>query len=356
MTRFIEFVISLLIVVALFVVIALFLPSRRMYSYSIETNRPMATVYDMFNGFSRFKDWNPLLRYDPRARTEITGPAMGVGAKFGYSSRDKVLGSGSWEIVESVPGRMVKYRLTGPASGSDKSMTVTLDRTGQNNRNVKITQEYRVNYGWDLMGRYAGLYVNRNIGDDVKRGLDKFSALLATIPKYDYAQHPNEFVFEQSPAQDALIVSTAAKRSNDEIAIQMQNQVSWINKVMEANGLVANGPLRIVTSEFTSDTYAFDVVMPVRRATDPEGTVAGAKMVLNMEGPVNYVQIPARRVATTTFTGPAPGLPRVRDLLRAWAMTHGADTEDRPYEEYMVGIEAMRSDDAQFKVYWPLKG
>ena len=112
---------------------------------------------------------------------------MGVGAKFSYSSRDKVIGNGSWEIVESLPGEKIKYRLTGPARGKEKSMTIRLERTGQRNQNVRITQEYRVNYGWDIPGRYAGMYVNRNVGDDVKRGLDKFSALLATIPKFDYS-------------------------------------------------------------------------------------------------------------------------------------------------------------------------
>jgi effector-binding domain-containing protein len=355
MVRFIEFVISLLIVVAVFVVIALFLPSRRFYTYSVETNRPISTVYDLFNGFSRFTDWNPILRYDKHAKTQITGPEMGKGAKFSYSSRQNAIGDGSWEIVDSVPNRMVKYRLTGPTRGQDKSMTIKLERTGQNNRNVKITQEYRVNYGWDLLGRYAGMYVNRNIGDDVKRGLDKFGSLIATIPKFDYSQHPGQFAFEDVPMQDVLFVSTTARRTNDEIATQMQNQMSWINKVIEANGLVAAGPMRVVTTEFTSDTYAFDIVVPIRRASAPEGTPAGEKMVLSMEGPVNYVQLPARRVATTTYTGPAPGLARVRDLLRAWAMTHGADTEDRPYEEYLSPIESMGLEDAQFKVYWPLK-
>jgi effector-binding domain-containing protein len=355
MVRIVEFLISLLLVVALFVVIALFLPSRRIYAYSVETNRPISTVYDLFNGFGRFTDWNPLLRYDKHARTEVTGPEMGKGAKFSYSSRDQMIGSGSWEIIDSVPGRMVKYRLIGPTRGQDKTMTIKLERTGQNNRNVKITQEYRVNYGWDLIGRYAGLYVNRNVGDDVKRGLDKFSTLLATIPKFDYSQHPGEFAIVQAPMQDALVVSTAAQRSNDEIMVQMQNQKAWIDKVMAANGLVADGPLRIVTTEFTSSTYAFDVVQPIRKADAPEGQPAGEKMILSMEGPVSYVQLPARRLATTTYTGPAPGLPRVRDILRAWAMTHGADTDDRPYEEYLSGIDAMRNDDAQFKVYWPLK-
>ena len=354
MVRVIEFLISLLVVVVLFLVIALFLPSKRMYTYSVETNRPMATVYDLLNGFGRFKDWNPLVRYDKNMQTEITGPAMGKGAKFSFRSRDAMVGNGSWEIVESSPDR-IKYRLTGPTRGQEKTMTIKLERTGQFNRNVKITQEYRVNYGWDLIGRYAGLYVTRNVGDDVKRGLDKFSSFLATVPKFDYSQHSGEFAFVEMPMQDALVVSTAAKRTNDEIAVQMSNQKSWIDKVMAANGLVADGPLRIVTTEFTSDTYAFDVVQPVRKAGTPEGQPAGEKMILSMDGPVSYVQLPARRLASTTYTGPAPGLARVRDILRAWAMTHGVDTDDRPFEEYTSGIGSMNDETAQYKVYWPVK-
>jgi hypothetical protein len=355
MTRVIEFLISLLIVAALFVVIGLFLPAKRSFTYSIETNRPMATVYDLYNGFSRFKDWNPLVRYDPRMHTEVSGPEFGVGAKFAYSSQDKVVGSGSWEIVESTPGEIVRYKLVNDSRGNDKSMIVTFERTGQNNKNVKITQEYKVNYGWDLLGRYAGLYVSRNVGDDVKRGLDKFSSLLATIPKFDYTQHPNPFSIVETHAQDILLVSTASKRSNDAIAIAMDNQVSWLNKVMAANGLVADGPLRIVTNEFTGDTYGFDVVMPVRRSSTPAGTPAGDRLSLSLEGPVTYDQVPARKLATTDFTGPAPGLPRVRDMVRAWAMTHGHDTTDRPYEEYLGGVSTMLNDDAKFKVYWPVK-
>jgi effector-binding domain-containing protein len=355
MTRFIEFLISLLIVVVVFVVIGAFLPSKRIYSYSIETNRPMSTVNDLFNGFGRFKDWNPLLRYDAHAKTTISGPPSGVGAKFSYHSKDKIIGDGSWEIVESIPGEKIKYKLVGPDRGRDKTMTIRLARTGQRNQNVKITQEFRVNYGWDLLGRYAGLYVNRNIGDDVKRGLDKFSALLATIPKFDYSQHPGQFAFVDVPAKDVLLVSTTAKRNNEEIATAMTNQIAWIKKVMDANGLVPDGPLRVVTSEFTAEAYAFDVVQPVRLATAAPDAPVGPKLSLRLEGPVSYEQLPARRVAMTTYTGPSPGLPRVRDLLRAWAMTHGADTQDRPYEEYLGGVATMLDEDAQFKVYWPLK-
>jgi effector-binding domain-containing protein len=355
MTRVIEFLISLLIVAVLFVLIGVFLPAKRSFSFSTETNRPMATVNDVLNNFSRFKDWNPLMRYDPKMQTSVSGPAEGVGAKFNYESRDKVIGKGSWEIIESVPGQMVKYKLTNPSSGENKFMTFKFERTTGRAKNIKITQQYSVEYGWNLFSRYAGLYVTRNVGDDIKRGLDKLTSFMATIPKFDYSMNSTGYAIVDQPATDILLVTTASHRSNDEIATAMTNQLSWINKVMAANGLVPAGPLRIVTNEFTGDSYGFDVVMPVRPAAAAADAPAGERLNVTLEGPVTYDQLPARRAAVTTFIGPAPGLPMVRDKLRAWSMTHGADVQDRPYEEYISGVSSMLAEDAQFKVYWPLK-
>jgi hypothetical protein len=76
---------------------------------------------------------------------------------------------------------------------------------------------------------------------------------------------------------------------------------------------------------------------------------------VKVEGPVVYVQLPAMRAATTTYTGPSPGLPRIRDLTKAWAMVRGAATWDRPFEEYLDPIKDMLSEEAQFRVFWPVK-
>lgn len=392
MTRVIEWIVSVLIVIALFVVIGLFLPSSRSVSHSVETNRPMSTVNDLLNGFTRFRDWNALINHDPRMQLTTSGPESGVGAKLDFRSNDGVVGAGNWEIIESEPGEKVVYALQVPGRGSDKRMTFTFERTGQRNQNVKITQRYTVKYGWDLIGRYAGLYVTRNVGDDIKRGLDKLSNLLTTIPRFDYSSHEPGFQFVDLPATNALVVTTAAKRANDDIALAMTNQLKWIEQVMEKNGLESAGPMRIVTNEFSTDTYGFDVVMPIRKkgtgpapaATEGEGdeaaegdateATAEAEVApvaapvdpnapletfdVKLEGegnPVVYVQLPAIRAATTSYTGPSPGLARIRDLVRAWAMVRGSETTDRPYEEYLGPIKDMLSEEAEFRVYWPLK-
>ena len=280
MTRVIEWIISLLIVIALFVVIGLFLPASRTVSHSVETNRPMSTVNDILSSFTRFKDWNALINHDPRMQLTTSGPESGVGAALAFSSSQHSIGSGKWEIKEIVPGEKIVYALDTPGRGKNKTMTFRFERTGQRKQNVEITQRYSVDYGWDLLGRYAGtLYVNSEIGADIKRGLTKLSNLLATIPRFDYSQHPNEFQVVDVPAANVLLASATAKRSNDDIAVAMTNQMKWIEQVMEKSGLEAAGPMRIVTNEFGSDTYAFDVVLPIRRkgtgpaeaSTDAEG-------------------------------------------------------------------------------------
>lgn len=391
MTRVIEWIVSLLIVIALFVVIGLFLPATRTVSHSVETNRPMSTVNDLLGSFTRFRDWNGLVNRDPKIELTVSGPERGVGAKLEFQSTQGSIGRGSWELIEEVPGEKIVYALQNRSRGQDKRMTFRFERTGQRNQNVKITQRYRVDYGWDLIGRYAGLYVTRDVGDEIKAGLGKLSNLLATIPRFDYSQHEPGFSFADLPATNALVVTTAAKRANDDIALAMTNQLKWIEQVMEKSGLEAAGPMRIVTNEFSTDTYGFDVVMPIRRkGTGPapvesadaaagEGDAAAAEgeavaeaapvapaapvdpnaplelLDVKVEGPVVYVQLPAMRVATTTYTGPSPGLPRIRDLAKAWAMVRGTEPHDRPFEEYLGPIKDMLAEDAEFRVFWPVK-
>lgn len=385
MTRVIEWIVSLLIVIALFVVIGLFLPATRTVSHSVETNRPMSTVNDLLGSFTRFRDWNALVNKDPRVQLTTSGPEQGVGAKLDFQSTQGSIGKGSWTLVEDVPGEKIVYAVENRSRGSNKLMTFRFERTGQRNQNVKITQRYTVDYGWNLIGRYAGLYVTRDIGDEMKAGLGKVSNLLATIPRFDYSQHEPGFAFTDLPATNALVVTTAAKRANDDIALAMTNQLKWIEQVMEKNNLEASGPMRIVTNEFSTDTYGFDVVVPIRRkgtgpapaeaadaeagegdaAAEPVAEVVPAAPVdpnaplerfdVKVEGPVVYVQLPAMRAASTSYTGPSPGLPRIRDLAKAWAMVRGAETWDRPYEEYLGPIKDMLAEDAEFRIYWPVK-
>ena len=403
MTRLIEILISFAIVAALMLIVGLVLPSSRHLSESVETNRKMTIVFDTINSLRRFQDWNPLALRDPQAEFKLSGPTSGVGAKLSWNSDVDSVGDGSWEIIESVPGRSVKYAIENERRGHNKITEFTLTPTGRGavKRNVEITQTYDVDYGWNLLGRYAGLYVSRNVGDDMKYGLSRMSSMLAAVPNVDYAVEGSKMrgmADMQRPAEDLLVVKAGAiERNNEKIKGSMKSNMEWIKRVMDANDLVAAGPMRIISTELGRETYTFDIAQPVRKAgsgneedgddadeageetaatsdSDEENagedgeltftvdtmapvTAAGEPLDITIpEGaPVEYMQTEPRHVAVAYYTGFMAELDNVRNALRAWALTQGFEVAGRPFEVYKNGVDTAFTADGEYEVYWTLK-
>lgn len=389
MTRLIEVLISLAIVAALFVIVGFMLPSHRHIEQSVETNRKMTIVYDTLNSFARFQQWNVLPLRDPAMDIKISGPKSGPGAQLDFSSKERSVGSGSWKLVDSVPGKSVTYEITNKEPGTNKVSTFKLEPTGRGSvkRNVRITQTYDVDYGMNLFGRYAGLYVSSGMGDSMKMSLGRLSNLLAAVPNFDYTELSKDDPSKapsvvERPAANLLLVSTAVERNNDVVERTMKNNMQWIEKVMKANNLEADGPVRVITNEFGSDTYSFDLAQPVRKksgaadakpdakdtaATSVEETEAdkvadadqapapAGKLSIKLEGPVEHVYEESARVAVVPFSGHMANLPKVRDALRAWVLTQGMETAGRPYEAWDAGIENGFIDKGEFRVYWMLR-
>jgi hypothetical protein len=356
MTRLIEVLISLAIVAALFLVISLVLPSSRHLSDSVETNRQMTIVYDTLDSLRRFKDWNPLVLHDPRMQMKLSGPASGVGAQMDYSSKDASIGEGSWKIIADQPGQSVTYAITNPQRGHDKRATFSLKRTGHNGRNIQITQDYEVTYGWDLLGRYAGLYVSGAVGDDMKLGLDRLTSMLASVPNVDYRMQGatwSDFKTVDVPSENLLVVTAGSiARDPDKLAASMKANMEWIRRSMDASGLTAAGPMRIISTEFGRENYTFDVAQPVQRA----GAATDAPLSgLKLQGPVKYVQTKPTRAAEVSATGYMMSLENVHNALRAWTLTQGAEVVDRPYDVYKNGVDQAITENGQYDVYWTLK-
>jgi hypothetical protein len=353
MTRLLEILISLAIVAGLFLVVALVLPSSRHLVEKVETNRKLTIAFDSLNSLRRFKDWNPLVLRDPRVQLTLSGPDSGVGARLDYVSTEESLGKGSWEITESVAREKVSYKIENEERGGNKRTSFSFKPTGRNNRNVEITQTYDVDYGWNLLGRYAGMYVSRHIGDDMKLGLSRIVGMLAAVPNVDYAVSGSKMTglkVADRPVEDLLFVTAGnVERGNSQIQASITANAEWLKRVMDANGLEAVGPLRIISTELGRETYNFDVAQVVRKK---DGSAVGKP---TLQGPVLHVQNPAGKVAMASYTGYMAELDNVRNALRAWALTNGHEVVDRPYESYKAGIAESFTENGQFDVYWTLK-
>ena len=382
MTRVYEILISMAIVAVLFVIVGVLLPADRTIVEKVETNRQRTIVFDTLNSLKRFEDWNPLVLHDPRAQLKLSGPDAGVGARLDYASDMKSVGDGSWEIIESEPGEHVVYALENDSRGDDKRMEFRLQTTGRGGRNIEITQRYRVNYGWNLLGRYSGLYVRSSVGEDMKLGLGRLTSMLATVPNVDYrldGSKLSDLAVVDRPAENLLTVfAGAVERNNLKIQDSMKANAEWIKRTMDANGLEPAGPMRIISTELGRDTYAFDVAQPVRKKgassssadadDDDDGEEAAAETApaapvadqgeltgLELLGPVKYERIEAGRAAKGSYTGYMAELENVRNAVRAWALTQGHEVVGRPYEYYENGIDAAFTAEGEYEVFWPLK-
>ena len=355
MTRLIEFLISIAIVFALFVIVGIFLPSSRHLSESVQSNRRIAIAYDLLNNTRRFTDWNPILLHDPAAKITTEGKTEGVGAKVSYESKVRGVGDGSWTITESEPNKRILYSIDTETPGSNKRSELTLQPVGNHGRNTQITQTYDVDYGFNPIARYAGLYVSNSVGEDIKLGLSRLNNALAGVPNVDYSQLPAQYnaplpTVSAREAETLLFVTAAIPVDREKIQNQMSANQEWIRKVMASNGLEAAGPVRIITNEQGSANYSFDVAVPVKKAgsTHVEGiSTAGT--------PVKVAYSDASKVVGTTFKGDMGNLSRLRDAVRAWSLTHGYATVDRPYEIWTGGIDAGFTDNGQFTVQWAVK-
>lgn len=390
MVRVLEFLISLVVVVLVFVVFSLFLPDKRGYEDSIDTNRPTRVVFDTLNGFKRFPDWNALRMRDPHIAYELSGAEFGAGAMLSYRSHDPKIGSGTWKLVESDDSgkvKTLKFEVENEAYGTNKTMRFEIERKG---RTITIRERYHVDYGWNLLGRFAGMYLTRTVGDEMDLGLKSLSALLATIPNMDYGKV--EIARVHIPAQNVLYIPTTSERNISAVETAMVNQLKWIRQVMAKNELEPAAPYRLVTTNFGSDTYEFDLVQPIRKkgtgpapqAEAPVGdeaeagaeggsaaaTAAGVKTSaaenlplaepiapesITLEGAVLLGRSYEGEALKAVYKGHPAGLPVVRDQLRAYAATHGYVVQDRAFEVYLQDIESVSSEDSTFDVYWPVK-
>lgn len=375
MTRMIELLVSLAIVAALFLAVAMILPSSRHLEDSVETNRRLTIVYDTLNSLRRWSHWNPVAAKDPNIQIKLSGPEEGVGARLDYSSQEGGVGVGSWEIVANEPGKRIAYAMTSDDRGVNKRTEFFLTPTGRGGRNVEITQSYDVDYGWNLLGRYAGMYVRSSVGEDMKLGLARLTNMLAAVPNYDYAAlsktDPSMVpTVSERPAENLLVVTAAVDRNNEVVQRTMLNNMQWIDKVMAANNLEAAGPVRMITNEFGRETYSFDVAQPVRKRAAGSSTAGAAvegevvaaapvasdaKIDVKVEGPVVAEYTEASRVVVVPFKGHMANLPMARDSLRAWALTRGFETVGRPYEAWNAGISTGFTENGEYNVYWIVK-
>ena len=382
MTRVLEFLVSLVIVFVLVVVVGALLPAHGHLERTVEVSSPLRQIFDSVNSFHRFPEWSALHKIDPRVQMTLEGPESGPGARVKWVSTSEQVGDGSLEIKTSDQDSKVVMALDNKWSGENKTYTVTLV-PAQNGKTVTINWAYDADYGWNLMWRYAGLYINGDPASQIQLNLADIAAMLASFPNVDYKDQKIDVV--DVTARPVLLVATKAKRTLDDVAEATDTALKQIEAVMKKTGLNAAGPRMTITTNWGEEDYAFTVALPVDATTftmdkqqytietpapkpsstgDEEENVTfkpGEKDndgMLVIDDKVRAALWYQGKALVTEYTGSPAQLPLLRLMEKAYAETHGypyAEMAEGRFWDELTSAPDAAEDQQSFKVYLPIQ-
>ncbi|MCE7951304.1 MAG: hypothetical protein DYH18_09405 [Xanthomonadales bacterium PRO7] len=349
MTRLLEVLVALAIVFVLAVVFAIALPSHGHVERSVTVSSPARQIFDVVNGFRTYPSWTSLTGYDPHVQMTYEGPAMGAGAKVSWTSANETIGSGNYTVAANPAAeqdKSVTWDVQNNWRGNDKRFSFDIEPS-ENGKTSKVTMAYDVDFGWNLLARVSGLYLQGDPATQMSFQLSRLQNMLATFPTVDYKDQ-NIQIVDVAPVP-VLFVSTTAKRTLDDVADATNKAMDQINAVIKKEKLTATGPRRTITTNWGDENYDFDVAVPVDRAdaqvADPvkTGTGYGGKAL------------------ETSFTGSAAQLPLMRLVLKAYAYTHGylfdesSEGNGRFFDEKTTTDPNAGDDQQTYNVYLPIQ-
>ncbi len=388
MIRVLEIILSLIIVFLIAVVVAVFLPSSGHVERVVELSNPVRQVFDTVDGFGRYQDYSALRTFDPAVKFTRSGPENGVGSKVAWNTKYEQIGDGSLTITEATQDSQVKMAVENGWMGTNKRYTMDL-APASNGKTVRVKMSYDVDYGWNLLWRFAGLYINGVPDSTLQTNLANLSGLMGGFPNVDYADLAIRIV-DVAP-KPILFVSTKAPRSLEEVEAASDAAKMEIEAVMLKAGLVAAGPPITYTTNWGDESYTFDYAIPVDKANftldGKELTVTGVdpdavrssmmeeeepvaeptppvlgekdrKGNLVLGGNVRATQSYAGKALYAEYTGSPAALPLLRLKLRGFAETHGYRYSEagsgRFFDESLSAIEDIYLGSGEYRVYLPI--
>lgn len=315
---------------------SLWLPDTAHVERSIVIEAPQATVFTVLNGFRQFDKWSPWAGLDPAAKTTFEGPEFGVGAKMSWAGNDAV-GTGSQEIVASVPYRTIKLRLDfGDAPGGYASSYALQEGEG----GTQVTWAFDADYAGSIVGRWFGLLTERMVGSDYEEGLRRLKALVEGMPKGDFST----LRFEPVEVAAAPAVMTTVRSADDPTAIGLALGVAYgrLFGYMSVQGLEQAAPSVAIYRGREGGTLSIDAAVPVDRA--PEGVTGG----------VRVGQLPAGPAVRAEYRGAYAGLPAARAQLEAYLAAAGLERAGPIWEQYVGDPKAPEAERVTH-IYSPIR-
>lgn len=402
MMRVLEFFVALIIVAVIGVVVGIVMPGHGHVERSLVIGKDMRQVYDVLDNFRRLPEYAVLRSYDPHTKFNFSGNAYGPGSEVSWTSNDLKVGSGNLTIASATPdfdkidnntkSASIVWNLDSNWRGMDKHFTLDMQRQGSRGQLTEVTWSYDVAYGWNLVNRFANLYIHGDPDAFIQFSLNNLQNVLAAVPNIDYSQLI-PYIEQTQPTPVLLLPTSIARKDGLEGFDDATGKaIAQLEATAKKLGVGVTGPRIIFTTNYGDQNYTFDVALPIDAssltingqsealtaptppALDPLTLApAEASSAAEVEGPLavdsrdryGRLVVDGNVRATLAFGGAAlkgvwngtfAGVPQTRDMLKAYAQTHGYKFDDVTHRSYDIQTKVGDNVEtySRFEVYLPL--
>lgn len=254
MKLLLKIVIGLVALFALLAIVGFFLPREVQMQRTVTVNATPASIFEEVNRFENFNKWSPWAQIDPNTEYEYSGPKEGIGAKMAWTSDHPDVGSGSQEIVESIPNQKVTNKLI--FEGFEPSFaSIIID--GKEDGTSEVTWTFDGDMGSNPIGRYFGLFMEEMLGPSYDEGLENLKKMVESKPKI-------QTEIERTTVESFPFISISDYVANDPVLIstKMAQHFGTLIQYAQQNNLeTTNYPIAI-WSDYSEEGMTMQCALP----------------------------------------------------------------------------------------------
>lgn len=352
--------IGLVALIVLVLGVAFLLPRNVHFERSAVIKASPEEIFAVVNDLTRFNEWSPWAKKDPKTKYSIEGVPTGKGARMSWVSEK--LGNGSQEIVESDPYKTVKTKLEFGEQGPSFA-TFTLQPA---DGGTKVVWGFDTDLGSNPIARYMGLMIEGWVGPDYDEGIKNLKTVVeaqadaatkAALADNGTGAVPPDVPMqaEADPSKGPEVVTVQAKAviktrgsalASDDKALSgaLGGAFQKILTFAETNGLEVGGgaPVAVTISHSDAGEWVFEAAMPI--TSTPAGGVAEA------DG-VTLGQSYSGKAIKVTHKGPYSTLQQSYDRLHDYAKSHNLKEKPVQWEEYIGDPSETEEESLLTNVY-----
>ena len=339
--KLIKRVLIALVVIAIALVIGGFLlPSARHVERSITIDAPPCVVFARVNGFKHFNDWSPFVAVMPDATYTFEGPDFGVGSSMKWAMAGPEAEAGGQTVVAATPYNRVDVELDlGPRGTAQEAYLLQPEAGG-----TRLTWSFDVDFGLDLLGRYRGLLLDRQLGPLYAQGLANLKRICEALPKVDWSDI--EIAITEVPSTTIAYVTSSAGPDATEIAAALAAAYGQVVGFVTTNGLQLAGQPIAITNFRDDRGWGFDAGLPV------SGSLSRG---VGPDSQVRMGETYGGRVVRAVHVGAYAGLQQTYDKVAAFMAVHDLEAHGRPWDVFVSDPGNTPENELETEVYYPVR-